>query len=151
MANNNNKISSDEHGGPQQSMKANSGSVLSPSELNEPNFQRFLELRLEIRGRIYQYAFSSSSGVIGTTNLRNSRRWGQQSMMWKNRETRTSPIDLALLRANHQIYHEALLILYSSFNTIVITTRKMRRMYLYKFLQMPGPLAKCKALGCPSS
>ncbi len=68
--------------------------------------------------------------------------------MFLDRATKTSPIATGLLRTNHQIYHEALLCLYRTPNTVVVTTRKRRSKVLFKLVQGPRGLERCREQAC---
>jgi hypothetical protein len=104
-----------------------------------------LELPLEIRQIIYQHAFTPVTKVIGSRHLRLRQDQERSDVLWRqDRRNQRAPLALGLLRASHQVYHEALEYLYSSPNTIIIASSKM----LEYFLDIPGPLERCLIHNC---
>jgi hypothetical protein len=111
---------------------------------------------------IYELAFEAPTGVIGSSDLMCRHdayhhdhhgpcvcpcaQHRQQCAHYRGqcRQGQWSPLPVAMLRANHQIYHEATPFLYQSKNTILITSIHI----LEKFSHFPAPLPRCVEENC---
>ncbi len=115
----------------------------------DPFFQSGFRFELGIRIVIYQLAFSSNTGVVGSRQVPKGP-WSEGSMkIRENKQDWRGYIAVALLGVNYQICYEALEHLYTSRNTVSVSPRKHR--LLRKFLQLPPPLPGCVEKCCHSS
>lgn len=106
--------------------------------LKDPDTKKshhFLKLPLEIRFMIYDYVFGSESGCVGSQTLF-SRFCGDQ--------LKKINLTTALLRTNHQIYHEATPFLFRSTISVAIPRWEL----LDSFVTTQQPLPTCARPQC---